>query len=119
MLFATLTTAFFLREPVSRWRWTSAALIAGGIMVMKGSNSTFTVFQQGRAFRMVTGHHLSVLDCSINSRSGMAPARDAPARSIHMREYGVSGPIRMDRPAVCKAGLLGRPRMIRVITNGC
>lgn len=35
ILFATLIAAIVLREPVSRWRWTSAALIAGGIAIMK------------------------------------------------------------------------------------
>ncbi|MCE6957959.1 EamA family transporter [Cereibacter sphaeroides] len=35
ILFATLIAAIVLREPVSRWRWTSAALIAGGVAIMK------------------------------------------------------------------------------------
>ncbi|MEM9578278.1 MAG: EamA family transporter [Pseudomonadota bacterium] len=35
ILFAVLIAAFILREPVSRWRWLSAAAIAGGVALMK------------------------------------------------------------------------------------
>lgn len=35
ILFAVLIAAFVLREPVSGWRWLSAATIAGGVALMK------------------------------------------------------------------------------------
>ncbi|MCR9072245.1 MAG: EamA family transporter [Alphaproteobacteria bacterium] len=35
ILFAILIAAFVMREPVSRWRWTSALLIAGGVVLTR------------------------------------------------------------------------------------
>ena len=36
IIFATLIAAFVLREPVSTWRWTSAAAILIGVVAFKG-----------------------------------------------------------------------------------
>lgn len=35
ILFAILIAAFVMREPVSRWRWTSVLLIAGGVVLTR------------------------------------------------------------------------------------
>jgi drug/metabolite transporter (DMT)-like permease len=35
ILFAALIAAFVLREPVTGWRWASAALIACGVALMR------------------------------------------------------------------------------------